>query len=206
MIAIEEQAHGRTGDRNAPVRFETSADDVAALLNHLRIEQADLFGFSNGASVALQVTLRHPRLVRRLVFASSMTKRDGAHPQLWSLIQSARLENMPQPLKTAFLKVNPDPAKLRIMHDKDTERMRRFEDVPDGDLRSIRAPMLVLIGDRDIVKPEHAVELTRLVPNARLLILPGGHGDYMGEVTTAQRGTRYPRLTAGLVTEFFDAP
>src|SRR5262247_3964157 len=57
VIAVEEQAHGRTSDRNAPVRFETSADDVAALLKHLRIEQADVFGFSNGASVGLQVAI-----------------------------------------------------------------------------------------------------------------------------------------------------
>ena len=63
VIALEEQGHGRTSDRNAPVRFETSADDVAALLDHLHVEQADLFGFSNGASVALQVAIRHPQRV-----------------------------------------------------------------------------------------------------------------------------------------------
>src|SRR3954471_20759147 len=55
VIAIEEQAHGRTSDRKAPVGFETSADDVAGLLKHLKVEQADVFGFSNGASVGLQV-------------------------------------------------------------------------------------------------------------------------------------------------------
>ena len=171
VIAVEEQAHGRTSDRDAPVRFETSADDVAALLKHLKIEQADIFGFSNGASVGMQVAIRHPAAVRRLVFASSLTKKDGAQPQLWTLIQSADISNMPQPLKDAFLKVNPDPAKLKTMHDKDAERMRHFTDVPDADVRAIRAPTLILIGDRDIVKPEHAIELARLIPIARLIIL-----------------------------------
>jgi pimeloyl-ACP methyl ester carboxylesterase len=107
VIAIEEQGHGRTSDRDRPVRFETSADDVAALLHHLGIRQADLFGFSNGASVALQTAIRHPDLVRKLVFASSMTKKSGAYPELWSFMEQADISNMPQPLKDAFLKVNP---------------------------------------------------------------------------------------------------
>ena len=138
VIALEEQAHGRTSDRNAPVSFATSADDVAALLDDLKVARADVFGFSNGASIGLQLAIRHPQAVRKLVFASSMTKRAGADPQLWAFMQSADISNMPQPLKDAFLKVNPDPAKLKTMHDKDAERMRNFTDVPDADLRALQ--------------------------------------------------------------------
>src|SRR5262245_38611484 len=152
VIAVEEQAHGRTSDRNAPLRFETSADDVAALLKHLQVEQADVFGFSNGASVGLQVAIRHPQTVRKLVFASSLTKKEGAQPQLWEAIETADISNMPQPLQHAFLRVNPDPTKLKTMHDKDAERMRHFTDVPDADVRAVRAPTLILLGDHDIVK------------------------------------------------------
>ena len=206
VIAVEEQGHGRTSDRNAPVRFETSADDVAALLKHLKVEQADVFGFSNGASVGLQIAIRHPQAVRKLVFASSLTKKEGAQPQLWESIRSADISNMPQPLQDAFLKVNPDPAKLKTMHDKDAERMRHFTDVPDADLRAIRASTLIVIGDRDIVKPEHALELARSIPNARLMILVGGHGDYLGEAIMTQRASRAPELTAGFVEDFLDAP
>ena len=206
VIALEEQGHGRTSDRAAPVAFETSADDVAALLQHLRIEQADLFGFSNGASVALQVAVRHPQLVRRLVFASSFTKRAGTPPQFWEYMHKAEFATMPQPLKDAFLRVNSDEKQLRTMHDKDAARMRSFKDVPDEQLRSVRAPTLIVLGDRDIVTHEHAVELTRLIPDARLMILPGGHGDYLGELVMTQRRTRYPELTAGLIEEFLDAP
>lgn len=206
VIAIEEQAHGRTSDRDAPLSFATSADDVAALLDQLHIEQADVFGFSNGASVGLQMAIRHPRAVRKLVFASSLTKKDGAQPQLWQLIRSADISNMPQPLQDAFLRVNPDPVKLKVMHDKDAERMRNFQDVPDVDLRALRVPTLIVLGDHDIVKPEHALELTHLIPDARLVILVGGHGDYLGEAIMTQRATRAPELTAGLVEEFLDAP
>lgn len=206
VIAVEEQGHGRTTDRDAPVRFESSADDVAALLRYLKVGKADLFGFSNGASIALQVAIRHPELVRKLVFASSMTRRDGAHPQLWEFMEQADFSNMPQPLKDAFLRVNPDAQQLRTMHDKDAERMRSFEDVPDELLRSVRAPTLIVLGDQDIVKTEHAVALTRLIPGARLLVLPGGHGDYLGEAVMAKENTHYPELTGGLINAFLDSP
>lgn len=205
VIAVEEQGHGRTSDRNAPVTFETSAEDVAALLRHLKVEQADLFGFSNGASVALHVAIRHPQLVRKLIFASSLTRRDGGQPQLWEIIKQANFSNMPQPLKDAFLRVNPDAQQLKTMHDKDAERMRKFKDMPDELVRSVRVPTLVVVGDRDIVTVEHAVELSRLFPRARLLVLPGGHGDYLGEIVFTQRPTRYPELTAGLVEEFLNS-
>lgn len=202
IIAVEEQGHGRTSGRDAPVRFETSADDVAALLEHLQVQQADLFGFSNGASVALQTAIRHPKVVRNLIFASSMSRKDGARPELWTFIDQGDFSTMPQPLKDAFLKVTPDPIKLRAMHDKDAARMRGFRDVPDADLKSLRARTLVLIGDRDVVKPEHAVELTRLIPDARLMILPGGHGDYIGDALTKPEPANYPELTAALVAAF----
>ena len=120
-------------------------------------------------------------------------------------MKQADFSNMPQPLKDAFLKVNPDAQKLRTMHDKDAERMRGFQDVPDDLVRSVRAPTLIVLGDRDIVTPEHGVELTRLIAGARLLILPGGHGDYLGELVMTQIPTRYPELTALLIDEFLDS-
>ncbi len=205
VIAVEEQGHGRTTDRAAPVRFETSADDVAALLRHLGIARADLLGFSNGASVGLQVAIRHPELVRSLVFASAMTRRDGAQSELWQFMAQADFSTMPRPLKDAFLRVNPDTAQLRVMHDKDAERMRNFQDVPAALLGSVRARTLILIGDRDIVTPGHAVELTRLIPGARLMVVPGGHGDYLGEAVMTARESRQPELTAGMIELFLDA-
>jgi pimeloyl-ACP methyl ester carboxylesterase len=206
VIAVEEQGHGRTSDRDAPVTFESSADDVAALLRYLNVDTADVLGFSNGGSVALQIAIRHPELLRTLILASAFTKRDGAEPQLWEFMKQADFSNMPQPLKDAFLRVNPDVRRLETMHDKDAARMRSFKDVPDDVVRAIRAPTLIVLGDRDVVKVEHAVELTRLIAGARLLILPGGHGDYLGEAVMTQKDSRYPELTAQLIMEFLDSP
>jgi pimeloyl-ACP methyl ester carboxylesterase len=204
VIAIEEQGHGRTTDRDAPVRFDTSADDVAALLRKLDVRAADVMGFSNGASVAMQVAIRHPALVRKLIFASSMTKKSGAQPQFWELFENATFADMPQPLKDAFLKVNPDPRKLRIMHEKDLERMRNFPDISDDDVRAVKVPTLVLLGDRDIPTLEHAAELVRMLPDGHLIVLPGGHGDYLGELFVARQQSRYPELTSGLIEQFLD--
>lgn len=206
VIAVEEQGHGRTSDRDQPVTFEGSADDVAALVRHLGVGPVDILGFSNGASVGLQVVIRHPQLVRRLVFASAMTRRDGARPELWQFMEQADFSNMPQPLKDAFLRVNPDAQQLRVMHDKDAERMRRFTDVPDALLQRVTASVLIVSGDRDIVTPAHAVALQQQIPGARLLVLPAGHGDYLGEAVMTQRESRYPELTAALIEEFLDEP
>jgi pimeloyl-ACP methyl ester carboxylesterase len=206
VIALDERAHGRSTDRDAPLRFDTSADDVASLLATLKVGKADVMGFSNGASVAMQLTIRHQELVRKLVFASSMTKKSGASPQFWDFIGKATFADMPQPLKDAFLAVTPDPQKLRAMHDRDLERMQHFVETSDGDVRSIDVPTLVIAGDRDVPTPEHALELTRLLPQARLMILPSGHGDYLGELDVAQKSSRYPEWTARLIEQFLDSP
>lgn len=206
VIALDEQGHGRTSDRPAPIRFDTSAEDVAALLRELRVAQADVMGFSNGASVALRLAVRHPELVRKLIFASSMSKKSGAAPQFWQMMEKATFADMPQVLKDSFLKLNPDPSALRRMHDKDLERMHHFVDTTDDEVRAVKSPTLVLLGDRDVPTVEHGVELSHLFPNARLMILPGGHGDYLGDLIGTPAGSQYPQWTAGLIQRFLDEP
>lgn len=174
VIAFEQQGYGRTADiADRPFSFEQSADDTAVLLTHLGIEQADLLGFSNGGTIALQVAIRHPRQVRKLILVSTLFGRDGVDPSFWEFMQNARLENMPLELQEAYRRVAPQPENLRLMHDKAAQRMRDFRDIPREALRAIEAPALVVVADADVVRPEHAVELTRLLPRTRLAILPG---------------------------------
>jgi pimeloyl-ACP methyl ester carboxylesterase len=206
VIALDEEGHGRSSFREGPSSFEASADDVAALLEYLQVPRADLMGFSNGASIALQVAIRHPQRVRRLVFASSLARRDGAPPAFWNFMEHASLDNMPPPLQEAFLAVNPDPEALRRMHDRDAERMRNFRDVPDEQIRAVQVPVLVLAGDRDVASPEHAAWLARLFPRGRLMILPGGHGEYLGERLSSPPGSCYPQRALPLVLQFLDGP
>jgi pimeloyl-ACP methyl ester carboxylesterase len=170
VIALEEQGHGRTTDRDKPFRPDTSAEDVAGLMSYLKIKNADVMGFSNGAGVAMQLAIHHPELVHKLVFASYMTRKNGANPSFWDFMKKADFAGMPQPLKDAFLKVNPDPEKLKNMCMKDIERMHNFTEVSDKDVASIKAPTLVLIADKDVPTPEHAVEISRKIAGARLMI------------------------------------
>jgi pimeloyl-ACP methyl ester carboxylesterase len=198
IIAFEQQGYGHTADiADRPFSFEQSADDTAALLKHLHIEKADLFGFSNGGTIALQVAIRHPGVVRKLVAASALLKRDGADPAFWNAMANARLENMPQELQQEYLKVAPHPENLRLLHDKAAQRMREFKDIPTDAIRSITAPTLIIVGDADVIRPEHAVEAFRLLPHARLAVLPGT--DHMK--VTARTDWLVP-----MIGEFLDAP
>ena len=184
LIAVELQAHGRTSDRDSELSFEQDADDVATLLKNLNILKADFFSFSNGGTTALQIAIRYPELVDKIIAASALCKRNGVPSQFWEFMKQAKLENMPEQLKEGYKKVASYPKGLQVMHDKDAKRMVDFKDIPDEKIKSIKAPTLIIIGDEDVITPEHALEIHRLIANSELAIIPGGHGEYMGEITT----------------------
>lgn len=108
IIAVELQAHGRTSDRDAPESFQQDADDIAALLKYLKIDKADILGFSNGGSTAMQIAIRHPEVINKLIVISGAYKRDGFLPGFFNGMQHATIDNMPPSLKKAYLDVNPD--------------------------------------------------------------------------------------------------
>lgn len=125
-------------------------------------------------------------------------------PGFFDMMQNARLENMPQPLKGAYLQINNDSEALRNMHDKDAERMRTFKDWDDALLKSIQAPALIMNADKDVVLNEHAIKMSTLISRAQLVILPGVHGAFLGEVCTAVPGSKLPGITVELVKEFLE--
>ena len=100
-------------------------------------------------------------------------KRDGANPEFWEQFNHVKLESMPAELRQAYLKTAPHPEQLQSFFDKSVQRMRDFKDIPTEQIRSITAPALVIVGDSDVVRPEHAVETFRLLPHAQLAVLPG---------------------------------
>lgn len=197
VIAFDQQGHGRTADVDRPFSFEQSADDTAALLANLGIERADFLGFSNGGTIVLQVAIRHPGLVRKLVVASAMFRRDGLPPGFWEGMARASLQSMPAELREAYLKVAPHPEQLQAFHDKSVKRMLEFRDWPPEVIRSIEAPTLVMNGDADVTRPEHAVELFRLLPHAQLAVLPGT--DHANIVAHAD-------WRVAMIEAFLDAP
>jgi pimeloyl-ACP methyl ester carboxylesterase len=174
IIAFEQQGCGRTADiEDRPFSFEQSADDTAALLKHLDVGRADLLGFSNGGTIALQLAIRFPQLVRRLIVITALMKRAWADPQFWESMKTARPDAMPVELREAYRKVAPQPENLESFFYKARNRMRDFKDVPDQVINSINAPTLVVSSDRDVMRPEGAIELFHLLPHAQLAVLPG---------------------------------
>jgi pimeloyl-ACP methyl ester carboxylesterase len=173
IIAFEQQGCGRTADiAERPFTFEQSTEDTAALLDYLHVGRADLFGFSNGASIALHVAIRHPQFVRRIIAVTAIMKRDWCYPQFWESMKTATPEAMPQELREAYFKVAPHPENFESFFYKSRNRMRDFQDVPDEAIRAITAPTLVVASDRDVMQPEGAVALYRILPHAQLSILP----------------------------------
>ena len=205
VIAMELQAHGRTTDRDKPLSFEQDADDVATLLNNLKITKADVLGFSNGGQTAIEIALRYPELINKLILASTFCNRHGVFPQFWDIFKNANLKDMPQPLQDGFLKVNNDSTALLKMFNRDVERMQNFKGWSNEQIKSIKAHTLIMNGTKDVATVEHAVEMHRLIPNSDLAILPGGHGQYLGEVTTLVNGKWEYIYSTELIEEFLNS-
>lgn len=202
VIAVELQGHGHSSDRNAPERFEQDADDVAALLQNLNISKASIFGFSNGGNTAMQIAIRHPERVNKLILASTFYKREGFPPGFFDGMKNATLNDMPHPLKKAFLDITPDSSKLMTMFNKDRERMVQFKDWSDKTVGSISAPTLVIAGDRDVIHPDHTVALSKVIKNSRLVIFPAMHGEYIGVAEIPNPNNKLPEMTVGIIKEF----
>jgi pimeloyl-ACP methyl ester carboxylesterase len=202
VIAVELQAHGHTQDIDRQLSFEQDADDVAALLKQLHIEKADFMGFSNGGTTSLQIAIRHRELVNQLVLTSTTYKRDGMQASFWEGMQHASMDNMPHQLKEAYLEANPDPKGLQAMFNRDVARMVAFKDINEADIQAIQAPALVINGDAEVVRAEHALALSRALPHAQLAILPGGHGEYIGEICAADKHSTIPALVTAMIEAF----
>jgi pimeloyl-ACP methyl ester carboxylesterase len=209
VIAAELQGHGHTAEVDRPLSYEQMADDVVALIRHLGIEQADVFGYSMGGGAALQLAMRHPAVVRKLVVASASSTSDGVYPEAWSDIEQITPELFAgTPWKEEYDRVAPNPDAFPTL----VEKMKQLDSQPfawpPDEIRAIAAPTMVVIGDADGTTPEHAVELFRLrgggvfgdlvgLPSARLAILLGT--THVGLIDRAD-------WLASMIGEFLDAP
>jgi pimeloyl-ACP methyl ester carboxylesterase len=197
VIAFDQQGHGRTADVDRPFSFRQSADDALALIQFLKIDKADFMGYSNGGHIAIQIALSYPESVRRLIIESAMFSREGGDPSFWESFRNAKLDTMPSELRQAYLAEAPHPENLQSFFDKSVQRMLNFKGWSTDEIRSIQAPTLILLGDRDIVRLEHAVEMFRLLPRVQLAILP--NTDHMQIVKRAD-------WTVPLLEAFLNAP
>lgn len=205
VIAVEMQAHGHTADIDRPMNFAQDGDDIAALLDYLKIDKADILGFSNGGSTALQMAIRHPERVNKIVPISGLWKREGMFAGFFDMMKTTTINEMPQPLKEGYLKIEGNTQQgLQRMFERDRDQMVNFQDWPEEWITSIKAPTLVVVGDHDVVTIEHSTQTAKLIPNASLLVLPGNHGSFIGEVGTPLSDSKLPELTVGMIKDFLD--
>lgn len=209
VIGFELQAHGHTADIDRPLSLEQMADDTAAALDYLGIKQADVLGYSMGATVALRVVLRHPKVVRKLVFMSGTFNMAGVHPGLMEGLAEMKPEMMfGSPWHDEYMRIAPDPDHFAAFFAKKTQMDQNTKDIPDAAIAAIKSPTLIIIGDSDLTRPEHAVEMFRLLgggvfgdvaglPNSQLAVLPGT--THVGMASRAE-------LLVPIITQFLDAP
>ncbi|MGD9561084.1 MAG: alpha/beta fold hydrolase [Pyrinomonadaceae bacterium] len=177
VIAVEMQGHGRTGDINRDITYENLSDDVAALLDYLKIERADVVGYSLGGGVAMQTAIRHPEKVRKVVVMSAVIRRDGWVKEAndfwpsftWELFKGT-------PMEAEYKRLSPTPDKFPdfVNHIKATA-MRPY-DFGNDKFKATKAPMFFIFGDADGVRIEHIAEMYSLKGGGHI------HGDMMPRV------------------------
>jgi pimeloyl-ACP methyl ester carboxylesterase len=185
VIAVEQQGHGRTADIDRPLTYEQMADDTAALARQLDIEDADVVGYSMGGGIALQLAIRNPILVRKLVVASASFTSDGMQAAMLEMLPSITPELFAgSPVEQEYLRTAPNPGDFPKLVEKLTQLHTTPFAWAEQDIRAIAAPTLIVLGDSDSIRPEHAVELFRLrgggvmgdvagLPESQLAVLPG---------------------------------
>ena len=190
MIAVDLQGHGHTADVDRPLRPETMADDVAALIEHLGLERADVMGYSLGGLAALGTAIQHPQLVRRLVLVSIAFRRDGNHPDALAAMDAMSAEAaemMKQSPLYAHVRANRAAPRGLGEPGRQDGRARQGRYDWTDDVRQLTAPTLLVYADADSVRPDHVVEFFALLggglrdagwdgahrPVSRLAVLPG---------------------------------
>jgi pimeloyl-ACP methyl ester carboxylesterase len=162
VIAVELQGHGHTADTDRPITYEHLADDTAALLQYLGIARADIYGSSLGGGVALQLAIRHPDRVHRLVVVSASYSSAGLHPEVLVGIEHITPELFDgTPWRETYNRTAPRPEAFGTL----VEKLKQLDATPfdwSDEASRIAAPILIVIGDSDGTRPEHGVEMFRL--------------------------------------------
>jgi pimeloyl-ACP methyl ester carboxylesterase len=163
VIAVEMQGHGRTGDIARDITAENLADDVAALLDHLKIPRADVIGYSMGGGVAMQCAIRHPDKVRKVVVISSRFRRDGFVKEgLEGLANLSADVFKGSPLEAEYQKLSPTPDEFPKFVKRMVDSFSKGRDIGADQLKATAAPMFFIHGDADGVRLEHIAEMFRL--------------------------------------------
>jgi pimeloyl-ACP methyl ester carboxylesterase len=200
VYALELQGHGRTNDIDRPITYPNMTDDVAAFMDAVGLERADVFGYSMGAAVGLRLAIDHPDKVDQLVAASTAYDLSGMQPEYNAMVPTMAPEMfIGTPMEDAWKQYAPNPDGFRPF----VERMIALEHEPmawEADVKALKAPVLLIAGDADVMTLEHTVAMFRLLgggamgdmgqplPASRLAVLPAtSHTAVIGQAELLQR-------------------
>ena len=213
VVAVDLQAHGRTADIDRPLSFELMAEDIAALIKHLGIEDADVMGYSLGGGVALRTAIQHPEVMRKLVLVSTPFKRDGWYPEILAGMGQMGpqvAEQMKQtPMYQLYASIAPKPEDWPVLLTRLGELLRQDYDW-SNEVAAIKAPTLIVVGDADSVRTAHAVAFFELLGGGKVDAGWDGSGMSNARLAILPSMTHYnifssPTLAA-VVASFLDAP
>ena len=208
VISLEFQGHGRTADIDRDISSANLADDVAALLDHLKVPRADVIGYSMGGGVAMQCAIRHPDKVRKVVVISSMFRRDGGVKEAIDALPKLTAEDFKgSPIEVEYKKLSPTPNEFPNLVKHLLAAAAKPDDLGADKLKATKAPMFFIHGDADGIRLDHIAEMFRLKggeimgdmrprSESRLAILP-----QTTHVTLMQRMD----VIVPMVNDFFDA-
>lgn len=212
VIAIDQRGHGRTGDFEGPLTYEKLADDAAGVLAALNVPTADVLGYSMGCTAAIMMAVRHPERVGKLVAVSGTYRRDGWYPEVLKGFEKFTPEMFAgTPLEAEYKRLSPTPDAFPKLVEKIIAQEALPLAIPEDKIKAIKGKTMIILGDADGVRLEHALEMFKLrgggdvkaatqgymteSPRARLAILPGtSHIGVMGQA----------ELVAALVVPFLD--
>lgn len=181
IVLVEQQGHGHTADINRPLSFAQMARDTAELLSQLEITEADVFGYSGGGTVALQLAKSNPRLIRKLALASTVYSMDGYFPYIVEGLKHASPDGFPPQMRQEYERVAPHPENWPMLIAKGAEMANSFSKtdwLEPAQLHQITVPVLLVIGDKDIIRPEYAAEMAKLL-HAKFVVVDGDHASYI---------------------------
>ena len=177
VIAMEQMGHGRTADLlDRPFHYHDMAEDTIELMRHLGIESACVVGYSDGGIIGLDIAIHHPDRVTKLAITGANARTDGYTAENQEMMRNLKPGDMP--ISESYRRLSPDGADHWPVFIDRLLRMWSVEPSLTGEeLQSIKAPTLIIVGDDDIVRTEHSVEMFRAIPHAQLCVVPdSGHG------------------------------
>jgi pimeloyl-ACP methyl ester carboxylesterase len=212
VIAIDARGHGGSSEFPGPTTYELMADDAAAVLAALNVQQADVMGYSMGGTTALFMAVRHPERVGKQVILAGTSRRDGWYPEvLQSMAQATPAAFAGSPIEAEYKRLSPNPDQFSTFAQEVLDLEEQNYAASNDAIRTIDDKTMIIVGDADGVQLEHAIELFKLrgggdreaasrgfiagAPRARLAILPATA--HIGIMAEAER-------IAELVTPFLD--